>query len=120
MGKEDKKDKKDKEKDKEKEKKEKKDKDKEKKEKKDKDKKKDKEKYKDMPDQEWKIPISKDLDNIVKVYEKIVNLFKDIDNYMLRDAKTLDEFIEKIQKNIEDLPEASQQIFINYINSLQS
>ena len=126
MGKEDDKDKKDKKKDKsDKEKKDKSDKkDKEKKEKKDKSDKKEKKEKKekpdkeDMPDQEWKIVISKNLDNIIGAYEQIVNKFKDVDNYILRDAKSREEFIEKLNKMMEGLPEASQNIFTAFLNSV--
>ena len=102
---------KEKEKDKDKEKK---DKDKEKK---DKDKeKKDKEKY--AVDQEWKLPISQNLDNLTHAYEKITNKFRDIDNYILKDAKSKEDFIEKVKKTIEDLPETYQQIFLTFLNSI--
>jgi len=120
------KDNKEKEKEKEKEKKDKKEKEKEKdkdkdkkdKEKKDKDKEK-KEKDKITPDQEWKLSISKNLDSIIHAYDKITNKFRDIDNYILKDANSKDEFIEKVKKNIEDLPEASQQIFLTFLNSIE-
>ncbi|MFX0009283.1 MAG: hypothetical protein ACFE9R_03120 [Candidatus Hermodarchaeota archaeon] len=132
------KDKKDKDKDKDKEKKEKdKDKDKEKKDKdkekdkdkdkekkeKDKDKekdkeKKDKEKEKVSVDQEWKLAISKNLDSITHTYEKITNKFRDIDNYILKDAKSKEEFIEKVKKIIEDVPEDSKQIFLNFLQTI--
>lgn len=122
MGKEKEKDKKDKdkkEKDKKhKDKKEKEKKEKDKKDKKDKEKKEKKEKYKDMPGQEWKLPISSQLDNISVAYEKISNRFKDIDNYILRDATTLEEFKEKVMKNIKDLPEETQNLFINHLNKI--
>ena len=117
MGKEKEKDKdKDKEKDK--------DKDKEKKEKdtdkeKDKEKKdKEKDKYKASADQEWKLAISKNLDSITHTYEKITNKFRDIDNYILTDAKSKEEFIEKVKKTIEDLPEDSKQIFLNFLQTI--
>ena len=120
------KDNKEKEKEKEKEKKDKKEKEKEKdkdkdkkdKEKKDKDKEK-KEKDKITPDQEWKLSISKNLDSIIHAYDKITNKFRDIDNYILKDANSKNEFIEKVKKNIEDLPEASQQIFLTFLNSIE-
>ncbi len=126
MGKEkdkdkDKKDKKDKDKDK----KDKKDKDKDKKDKKDKDKdKKDKDKDKkdkdkDSKSQEWKLSISKSLDNYTHAYEKISNTFKDIDNYILKDANSKQEFIEKVKKTIEELPEPSQQIFLTFLKSFE-
>ncbi|MFW9829091.1 MAG: hypothetical protein ACFFEY_16055 [Candidatus Thorarchaeota archaeon] len=132
MGKEKEKDKDKEKKDKDKEKKdkekkdkekEKKDKDKEKKdkdkEKKDKDKeKKDKDKEKYTEDLEWKLSISKDLDNLTHAYEKITNKFRDIDNYILKDAKSKEDFLEKVKKNIEDLPEAYQQIFLTFLNSI--
>ena len=132
MGKEKEKDKKDKDKkekdkkDKDKKDKDKKDKDKEDKDKKDKDKKdkdkKDKDKKdkdKDMPDQEWKIAISKNLDQLISAYGKIVKIFQDIDNYILKDAKTVEEFKEKVQKAISDLPEASQNVFIAFLDTIQ-
>ena len=120
------KDNKEKEKEKEKEKKDKKEKEKEKdkdkdkkdKEKKDKDKEK-KEKDKVTPDQEWKLSISKNLDSIIHAYDKITNKFRDIDNYILKDANSKEEFIEKVKKNIEDLPETSQQIFLTFLNSIE-
>lgn len=127
MGKEkekdkDKKDKEKKEKDEEKEKKEKKEKEKEKekdKDKKDKDKK-DKDKKDKYPEsQEWKLSISKALDNYTHAYEKVTNKFKDIDNYILKDAKSKEEFIEKVKKTIEDLPELSQQIFLTFLKSME-
>ncbi|MFW9969777.1 MAG: hypothetical protein ACFFDF_06220 [Candidatus Odinarchaeota archaeon] len=109
-----------KEKDKEKEKKDKKDKEKEKdkdKDKKDKDKEKDKEKV--SQDQEWKLVVSKNLDSITHAYEKITNKFRDIDNYILKDAKSKEDFIEKVKKTIEELPEASQEIFRSFIQSIE-
>ncbi|KKN47666.1 hypothetical protein LCGC14_0660550 [marine sediment metagenome] len=109
------KDKKDKDKDKEKKDKDKKDKDKDK-EKKDKDK---KEKDKSDKDQEWKLSISKTLDNYTHAYEKITNKFRDIDNYILRDADSIDDFIDKVKKTIEDLPESSQAVFHNFVSSLE-
>ena len=129
MGKEDKKDK-DK-KDKDKKDKDKKDKDKKDKDKKDKDKK-DKEKDKDKKDKdkkdkhddetklagEWKMNVSKNLDNLIGAYEKIVNIFKDIDNYILKEARSREEFEEKVRKSIKDLPDATQQIFIAFLDSL--
>ena len=106
------KDKKDKEKEK--------DKDKEKKDKKEKEKEKEeKEKSKVSVDQEWKLAVSKNLDSITHAYEKITNKFRDIDNYILKDAKSKDDFIEKVKKNIEDLPEASQQIFLSFLQSIK-
>ncbi|MFX0003545.1 MAG: hypothetical protein ACFE9C_04700 [Candidatus Hodarchaeota archaeon] len=108
-----KKEKKDKEK--EKEKKDKKDKEKEKKDKKDKD----KEKEKILQDQEWKLSVSKNLDSITYAYEKITNKFRDIDNYILKDAKSKEDFVEKVKKTIEELPEASQEIFLSFIKSIE-
>ncbi|MFX1470214.1 MAG: hypothetical protein ACFFB8_16305, partial [Promethearchaeota archaeon] len=105
---------KDKNKEKEKEKKEKKEKEKDK-EKKNKDK---KEKEKISVDQEWKLPVSKNLDSIIHAYDNIINKFRDIDNYILKDAKTKEEFIEKVKKHIENLPEVSQQIFVSFLESL--
>ena len=130
MGKEDKKDKdkKDKDKkDKDKKDKDKKDKDKKDKEKKDKDKKDKDKKDKDKKDRdddetklagEWKMNVSKNLDNLIGAYEKIVNIFKDIDNYILKEAKSREEFEEKVRKSIKDLPDATQQIFIAFLDTL--
>jgi hypothetical protein len=101
------KDKKDKEKDK--------DKDKKDKDKKDKDNK-DKEKY--SGSQEWKLTVSKHLDNYTHAYEKITNKFRDIDNYILKDAKSKEDFIEKVEKTVEELPESSQQIFLAFLKNL--
>ncbi|MHA2008317.1 MAG: hypothetical protein ACXABO_11825 [Promethearchaeota archaeon] len=142
MGKEKEKDKKDKEKEKEKKEKKEKEKEKEKdkkdkdkdqdKDKKDKDKdKKDKDKEKDKKDkdkekkdkiptdQEWKLVVSKNLDSITHAYEKITNKFRDIDNYILKDAKSKEEFLEKVKKAVEDLPESSQQIFLSFLQSIE-
>ena len=108
------KDKKDKDKkDKDKKDKEKKEKDKKEKEKKDK-------KYKDteMPDQEWKITISKNLDVIIGAYQKIIKIFQDIDNYILKDARNVDEFKEKVQKTVADLPENQKEAFIAFLNTI--
>ena len=124
MGKDKDKDKKDKDKDKEKkEKKEKeekeKDKDKKDKDKKDKDKEKEKKDKDKIPvDQEWKLSISKNLDTLTHAYEKISNKFKDIDNYVLKDAKSEEEFIEKVKKYVEDFPDASKQIFLAFLESI--
>ncbi|MHA1916334.1 MAG: hypothetical protein ACW986_07610 [Promethearchaeota archaeon] len=120
------KDKKDKEKDKEKKDKDKKDKDKDKdkkdkdkeKDKDKKDKEKDKEKEKSSESQEWKLSISKTLDNYTHIYEKIANKFKDIDNYILRDANSRKDFIEKVEENVKDLPEEAQKIFEKFLKSL--
>ena len=125
MGKEDKKDKDKKEKDKkdkDKKDKDKKDKDKKDKDKKDKDKKdkdkKDKEKSKEKPDQTWKMDISQLLDTNIATFEKITKTFKDIDDYILKSAKSKEEFMEKVNESIEKLPEAQKNIFIAFLNSL--
>ena len=70
-------------------------------------------------DQEWKLAVSKNLDVITRTYEKITNKFRDIDNYILKDAKSKEEFIEKIKKQVEDLPETSQQIFLSFLQSIE-
>jgi hypothetical protein len=108
------KDKKDKDKDKDK-----KDKDKDK-DKKDKDKDKDKEKKekKEKEPSDWKIPVSSNLDNLIAAYEKIVNKFKDIDNYILKEAASKSDFIEKVKKSIADLPEATQAIYLAFVNNI--
>ena len=132
MGKEKDKEKDKDKKDKEKEKKEKKEKEKEKEKEKDKDKEKDKkdkdkkEKDKDKDkkdkvstDQEWKLSISKDLDSLTHAYEKITNKFRDIDNYILKEAKSKEDFVEKVNKYIEDLPDVSKQIFLTFLQTLK-
>lgn len=118
------KDKKDKEKEKDKDKKDKdkkdKDKDKDKKEKDKKDKEKDKDKKDKISiDQEWKLSISKDLDSLTHAYEKITNKFRDIDNYILKEAKSREDFVEKVNKYVEALPDASKQIFIAFLDSIK-
>ncbi|MBA7641945.1 hypothetical protein ES703_49631 [subsurface metagenome] len=57
--------------------------------------------------------------NHLHTYEKITNKFKDIDNYILKDAKSKKEFIEKAEKTIEDLPETSQQIILTFLKSIE-
>ena len=129
MGKEKEKDKKDKDKkdkdkkdkdkkDKDKKDKDKKDKDKKDKDKKDKDKKDKDKKDKDMPDQEWKLDVSKKLDDVILAYQKIVNKFKDMDNYILKGAKSMEEFKEKVLKEISELPEIYQNIYIQFLDAL--
>ena len=98
--------------------KDKKDKDKDK-DKKDKDKDKDKkDKDKSSGDQEWKLSISKLLDNYTHAYEKITNKFRDFDDYILKGASSKQDFIEKVKKALEDLPEQSQQIFHTFLKSI--
>ena len=70
-------------------------------------------------DQEWKLAVSKNLDAITHAYEKITNKFRDIDNYILKDAKSKEEFIEKVKKQVEELPETSQQIFLSFLQSIE-
>ena len=62
--------------------------------------------------------VSKNLDNLIGAYEKIVNVFKDIDNYILKEASSREGFEEKVRKSIKDLPEATQQIFIAFLDTL--
>lgn len=114
MGKEDKdkkKDKKDKDKKKDK-------KDKDKKDKKDKDKKEKKDEKKEKLESEWALEVSKQLDNVIIAYQQIVKKFQDIDNYILRDSESKEDFIEKVRKNIQDIPETTQNIFIAFLDSL--
>ncbi|MFX0187959.1 MAG: hypothetical protein ACFE8A_09495 [Candidatus Hodarchaeota archaeon] len=119
MGKEKEKDKKDKhKKEKNKKDKDKKEKEKKEKEKKEKEKKDKKDKDKGMPDQEWKITISKNLDVVIGAYQKIVKIFQDIDNYILKDAKNIEEFKEKVQKIVADLPENQKEAFIAFLNAI--
>ena len=68
--------------------------------------------------QEWKLVVSTNLDALTHTYEKITNKFRDIDNYILKDAKSKDEFIEKVKKQVEELPETSQQIFLSFLQSI--
>ena len=77
----------------------------------------DKEKKEREP-QDWKIAISGHLDNVIAAYEKIVNIFRDIDNYILKDADSREDFIERVKKNISDLPEPSQNVFLSFLDSL--
>jgi len=113
------KDKKDKDKkDKDKKDKDKKDKDKKDKDKKDKDKKDKDKKDKEKEDQDWKLPVSASLDNQITVFQAIANKFKDIDNYILKDAANKEEFIEKVKKSIEKMDEATQNIFLTFINNI--
>ena len=98
--------------------KDKKDKDYKDKDKKDKDKDKDKKEKPSDLDEEWKVEISVTLDNLVHAYEKITNMFKDIDNYILPKAMSRDDFVAKVSANIADLPDASKQIFLTFLNAL--
>ena len=59
------------------------------------------------------------MDNYTHAYEKITNKFRDIDNYILKGADSKDDFINKVKKTIEDLPESSQIVFQNFISSLE-
>ena len=112
------KDKKDKDKsDKDKKDKDKKDKDKSDKDKKDKDKK-DKDK-KDKGDESWKMSISQNLDNIIASYDKITKTFRDIDEYILKKAVSKEEFIEKVNKEIAELPDVQKAIFNAFLESVQ-
>ena len=97
-----------------------KDKEKEKKEKskkeKSKDKKEKKEKKEEMGDESWKLEISQNLDNLIVAYEQIANKFKDIDNYILKNATSREDFIEKVKHSINDMSEASQEVFLAFLN----
>jgi len=87
--------------------------------KKDKDKKHKKEdKEKVKLESEWALEVSKQLDNIILAYQQIVKKFQDIDNYILRDSASKEDFIEKVRENIEDLPEASKNVFIAFLDNL--
>ena len=124
MGKEEEKEKKSKEKkekdrDKEKEKdkeksKEKKKKDKTK-EKTDKEKKQNKE---ELRDESWKLDIKRNLENLIVAYEQIANKFKDIDNYILTDATSREDFILKVKQGIKDMSEASQEVFLAFLDAI--
>jgi hypothetical protein len=104
---------------KEKEKKEKKDKkDKKKKKKKDKKKDKDKKDKKGKLESEWALEVSKHLDNLILAYEKIVKKFQDIDNYILPEVSSKEEFTEKVKESITDLPEPSQNVFLAFLDNL--
>ncbi len=133
MGKEEEKEKKSKKKEKEeekskdkkdKEKKEEKSKDKKDKEKKDKEKekkvksKKDKEKKEVITDESWKLDISTNLDNLIVAYQQIANKFKDIDNYILKTATSREDFISKVKQSIKDMSEASQEVFIAFLDAI--
>ena len=111
------KDKKDKDKsDKDKKDKEKKDKDKDKKDK-DKDDKEKKEK-KEKESQDWKLDVSAKLDTQISVFQAIANKFKDIDNYILKESASKEDFLEKVKKSIADMDEATQNIFLTFINNI--
>jgi hypothetical protein len=69
-------------------------------------------------DNDWKLKVSKHLDNLIIVYEKIVNTFKDIDNYILKDASTREEFETKVRNTIEDLPESTKEVFTTFLEAL--
>ena len=125
MGKEKDKSKKDKEKSKHKD-KEKKEKKKSEKEKKDKEKKKDKEskdkekkeEKKGRLESEWALEVSKHLDNLIVAYEKIVKKFQDLDNYILPESESKEDFIDRVKKSISDLPEPSQNVFLAFLDGL--
>ncbi len=108
----DKKEKKDKDYKKDKEKK-----DKKEKEKKDKDKK-EKESKRSKEMSEWALKVSQIVDNFIIQFEKIVNIFKDIDNYILKEVESKEEFVEKVQKVAADLPEGSKQVFSAFLDNL--
>jgi hypothetical protein len=72
----------------------------------------------DVLDNDWKLKVSKHLDNLIIVYEKIVNTFKDIDNYILKDASTREEFETKVRNAIEDLPESTKEVFTTFLEAL--
>jgi hypothetical protein len=92
--------------------------------KKDKDKKEDKkdkekkEKKEEMGDQSWKLDISQNLDNLIVAYEQIANKFKDIDNYILKNATSREDFIEKVKQSIKDMSEASQEVFVAFLDAI--
>lgn len=106
MGKEEKKSKKDKEKDK----KEEKSKDKKNKEK--------KEKKEEIGDESWKLDISQNLDNLIVAYQQIANKFKDIDNYILKGATSREDFLLKVKQSIKDMSEASQEVFLAFLDAI--
>jgi len=108
---------KEKSKDKEKEKKEEK-KEKEKSKDKKKEKKEKKEEKKGKLESEWALEVSKHLDNLIVAYQKIVKKFQDIDNYILPEAASKEEFIEKVKNSITDLPEPSQNVFLTFLDAL--
>lgn len=69
-------------------------------------------------DQSWKLSISRNLDNLIVAYEQIVNKFKDLDNYILKDAISKSDFVEKAKQSIKDMSEASQHIFIAFLDAI--
>ena len=113
-----------KEKDKSKKDKEKKSKDKEKKEKykksekEKKEKKEKKEEKKGKLESEWALEVSNHLNNLIGAYQKIVKKFQDIDDYILRESDSKEDFIERVKKNISNLPEPSQNIFLAFLDNL--
>ena len=69
-----------------------------------------------MGDESWKLEISQNLDNLIVAYEQIANKFKDIDNYILKNATSREDFIEKVKHSINDMSEASQEVFLAFLN----
>ncbi|MFX1445636.1 MAG: hypothetical protein ACFFHV_19645 [Promethearchaeota archaeon] len=95
-----------------------KDKDKKKSDKEKKEKKEKKEEKKGRLESEWALEVSKHLDNLIVAYQKIVKKFQDIDNYILPEAASKEEFIEKVKNSITDLPEPSQNVFLTFLAAL--
>lgn len=93
-------------------------KDKKKSEKEKKDKKDKKEEKKGKLESEWALEVSIHLDNLIVAYEKIVKKFQDLDNYILPDSSSKEDFIEKVKKSISDLPEPSQNVFLTFLDNL--
>ena len=71
-----------------------------------------------MGDQSWKLDISQNLDNLIVAYEQIANKFKDIDNYILKGATSREDFIEKVKQSIKDMSEASQEVFVAFLDAI--
>ena len=90
------------------------------KEKKLKDKKEKEEKYKEkkeeLGDDSWKLDISRNLENLIVAYEQIANKFKDIDSYILTNTTSREDIIEKVKQSIKDMSEASQEVFIAFLD----
>jgi len=84
----------------------------------DKEKKEKKEEKKGRLESEWALEVSKHLDNLIIAYEKIVKKFQDLDNYILPESESKEDFIERVKKSISDLPEPSQNVFLTFLDSL--
>jgi len=75
-----------------------------------------KRKKEELRDESWKLDISRNLENLIVAYEQIANKFKDIDNYILENATSRKDFVEKVKQSIKDMSEASQEVFLAFLD----